>query len=59
MHTTGGDIERNRAAYYEDLESFCRMKYPVVAGIFKQLKEEYLQDALRMDRSAELTRFQY
>lgn len=55
----GGDIERNRAAYYEDLESFCRMKYPVVAGIFKQLKEEYLQDALRMDRSAELTRFQY
>lgn len=55
----GGDIERNRAAYYEDLESFCRMKFPVVAGIFKQLKEEYLQDALRMDKSAELTRFEY
>ena len=55
----GGDIERNRAAYYENLESFCRMKYPVVSTIFRRLKEEYLHDALRMDRSAELTRFQY
>lgn len=55
----GGDVERNRAAYYENLESFCRMKYPVVSTIFRRLKEEYLHDALRMDRSAELTRFQY
>lgn len=54
----GGDIERNRAAYYEDLESFCRMKFPVVAGIFKQLKEEYLHFARGADRSAELTLFQ-
>ena len=54
----GGDIERNRAAYYEDLESFCRMKFPVVAGIFKQLKEEYLHFAHGADRSAELTLFQ-
>ena len=55
----GGDIERNRAAYYENLERFCRMKYPVVSTIFRRIKEEYLHDALRMDMSAELTRFQY
>ena len=55
----GGDIERNRAAYFEDLESSYRMKFPVVAGIFKQLKEEYLHFAHSADRSAELTRFEY
>lgn len=55
----GGDIERNRAAYFEDLESSYRMKFPVVAGIFKQLKEEYLHFAHGADRSAELTRFEY
>lgn len=55
----GGDIERDRAAYYENLERFCRMKYPFVSTIFRRLKEEYLHDALRMDRSAELTRFEY
>lgn len=54
----GGDIERNRAAYFEDLESSYRMKFPVVAGIFKQLKEEYLHFAHGADRSAELTLFQ-
>ena len=55
----GGDIERNRAAYYEDLENSYRTKFPVVAAIFKQLKEDYLHFARSIDRSAELTRFEY
>lgn len=55
----GGDIERDRAAYYEDLENSYRTKFPVVAVIFKQLKEDYLHFARSIDRSAELTRFEY
>lgn len=55
----GGDIERDRAAYYEDLENSYRTKFPVVAAIFKQLKEDYLHFARSIDRSAELTRFEY
>lgn len=55
----GGDIEREKAAYFEKLEKYFKNKYPNVAEIFKRLSEGYLQDAKRMDEEAERRRLEH
>ncbi|MEP1016900.1 hypothetical protein, partial [Maribacter dokdonensis] len=49
----GGDIEREKAAYFEKLERDFKNKYPKVAEIFKKLSDGYLYDAKVMDDEAE------
>lgn len=55
----GGNIERQRAAYFEMLENEIQNKYPNVAEIFKDLKEGYLVRARREDESAERDKLEY
>ena len=55
----GGDIEREKAAYFEKLEKDFKNKYPNVGEIFKRLSEGYLLDAKRMDDEAERNRLEY
>lgn len=55
----GGDIEREKAAYFEKLEKDFKNKYPNVAEVFKRLSEGYLLDAQRMDDEAERLRLEY
>ncbi|MEO2070323.1 MAG: hypothetical protein ABGW99_03185 [Zunongwangia sp.] len=55
----GGDIEREKAAYFEKLEKDFKDKYPNVAEIFKRLSDGYLLDAKRMDDEAERNRLEY
>lgn len=55
----GGDIEREKAKYFEKLENDFKNKYPNVAEIFKYLKQEYLADAKRMDENAERDKLEY
>ena len=55
----GGNIEREKAAYFDKLANEFKNKYPVVAGIFKRMAEGYLIDAKRMDDQAERDRLEY
>lgn len=55
----GGNIERDKAAYFEKLFNDFKNKYPNVAEIFKRLSDGYLFDAKRMDESAERDRLEY
>jgi hypothetical protein len=55
----GGNIERDKAAYFEKLENDFKNKYPNVSEIFKHMKQGYLSDAKRMDESAERDRLEY
>ncbi|MGR3809142.1 hypothetical protein [Jiulongibacter sp. NS-SX5] len=55
----GGDIEREKAAYFEKLEKDFKNKYPSVAEIFKRLSDGYLFDAKRMDDEAERRKLEY
>ena len=55
----GGDIEREKAAYFEKLEKDFKNKYPNVAEVFKRLSDGYLFDAKRMDEEAERNRLEY
>lgn len=55
----GGDIEREKAAYFEKLEKDFKNKYPNVSEIFKRLSDGYLLDAKRMDDEAERSRLEY
>ena len=55
----GGDIEREKAAYFEKLGKDFRNKYPNVAKIFKGLSDRYLSDAKQMDEDAERSRLEY
>lgn len=55
----GGGIEREKAVYFEKLENGFRFQYPNVAGIFKDIKKNYLADAKRMDEEAERSRLEY
>ncbi len=55
----GGNIERNKAAYFEKLVTDFKNKYPNVAEIFKRLADGYLVDAKRMDDQAERDRLEY
>lgn len=55
----GGDIEREKATYFEKLSNDFKNKYPNVAEIFKHLEKGYLVDAKRMDEQAERDRLEY
>ncbi|HAL65357.1 MAG TPA: hypothetical protein DCP10_07315 [Bacteroidales bacterium] len=55
----GGDIEREKAAYFEKLANDCKNKYPSVAEIFKRMQQGYLAEAKRMDEEAERNRLEY
>jgi hypothetical protein len=55
----GGDIEREKANYFEKLEKDFKNKYPNVAKEFKRLCDGYHQDAKRMDEEAERRRLEY
>jgi hypothetical protein len=55
----GGDIEREKAAYFEKLANDCKNKYPSVAEIFKRMQQKYLEEAKRMDEEAERNRLEY
>lgn len=55
----GGNIERDKAAYFNKLANDFKNKYPVVAAIFKRMAEGYLIDAKRMDDQAERDRLEY
>lgn len=55
----GGDIEREKAAYFENLENDYNNKFPHVAEIFKNLKQGYLIDAKRIDEEAERNKLEY
>ena len=55
----GGDIEREKAAYFENLVNYCKNIYPSVAEVFKQMQQGYLVEAKRMDEEAERNRLEY
>jgi hypothetical protein len=55
----GGDIEREKATYFGKLATNFKNKFPNVAEIFKNLELAYLEDAKRMDESAERDRLDY
>lgn len=55
----GGDIEREKAAYFENLANEFNNKYPNVAEIFRQLQNGYLEEAKRMDEEAKRSRLEY
>ncbi|MDI6833605.1 MAG: hypothetical protein QMD02_07180 [Bacteroidales bacterium] len=55
----GGDIEREKAAYFEKLANDCKNKYPSVAEIFERMQQEYLAEAKRMDDEAVRNRLEY
>jgi len=55
----GGDIEREKASYFENLYNKFSNRFPNVAEIFKGLQRNYLADAQRMDESAERDRLEY
>ncbi len=55
----GGDIEREKAAYFEKLANDFKNKYLSVAEIFKRMQQGYLADAKRMDERAERDRLEY
>ena len=55
----GGDIEREKAKYFEKLADDFKNKYPNVSEIFKRLEIGYLADAKRMDEQAERDRLEY
>ena len=55
----GGDIERDKAAYFEKLANDFHDKYPNVAEIFTRMHQGYLADAKRMDERAERDKLEY
>lgn len=55
----GGNIEREKAAYFEKLANDFKNKYPSVAEIFKLRQQGYLADAKREDENAERDRLEY
>lgn len=55
----GGNIEREKADYFEKLANDFKNKYPNVAEIFKRMQQGYLAEAKRMDEEAERNRLEY
>jgi hypothetical protein len=55
----GGNIERRRATYFEKLATDYRNIYPNVAEIFKNMQQNYLAEAKRMDDAAERDKLEY
>ena len=58
-HFEGGDIEREKAAYFGKLADKFKNVYPNVSEIFKNLEQRYIEDAKRMDDRAERDRLEY
>ncbi len=56
---SGGDIERAHAKYFEKLAAAQKSKYPIIAGIFKNLAKGYLFDSKRQDEDAERNKLEY
>ena len=55
----GGDIEREKSAYFEKLANDFKNKYPNVSNIFRRMQDGYLADAKRQDESAERDKLEY
>lgn len=55
----GGNIERGQADYFKKIAKKHRRKYPIIAGIFDGLVEDYLHDARRIDEEAERSKLDY
>lgn len=55
----GGDIERNRAAYFQKLSNAHRNCFPAITRIFERLVVRYLAEAKRHDEDAEKDRLDY
>ena len=55
----GGDIERDNAAYFEDLKSQCLPLYPNVAKVFDNLANQYQQMAKEMDDHATIAKLDF
>jgi hypothetical protein len=55
----GGDIEREKASYFQKLATDFKLKYPNVAEIFANMAKSYLFDAKRQDEEAERDRLEY
>lgn len=55
----GGDIERDNAAYFEDLKSQCLPLYPHVAKVFGNLVDQYQQMAKEMDDEATIAKLDF
>ncbi|MBK7816316.1 MAG: hypothetical protein IPJ60_01460 [Sphingobacteriaceae bacterium] len=49
----GGKIERDHAKHFSELSKKIKSKYPGVASIFEKMAKYYLEDARRMDESAQ------
>jgi hypothetical protein len=55
----GGDIERARASSYKDIADGIRNRFPNVAGIFDDLEQWMLNDAIRFDNEAIYSKLEY
>lgn len=55
----GGDIEREKASYFQKLADDFKSKYPNVAEIFENMSKSYLFDAKRNDEEAERRKLEY
>tara|TARA_R110002167_G_scaffold13849_6_gene56834 strand:+ start:8424 stop:12218 length:3795 start_codon:yes stop_codon:yes gene_type:complete len=55
----GGDIERDKAAYFQKLADEFNIQYPNVAEIFMTMAKSYLHDAKQMDDDAERNKLEY
>jgi len=55
----GGNIEREKAAYFEKLANDHKIKYPTTAKIFQNMSKSYVRDAKRQDEDAERSRLDY
>jgi hypothetical protein len=55
----GGNIEREKAAYFQKLANDHKIKYPNTAKIFQNMSKSYVRDAKRQDEDAERSRLEY
>jgi|26BtaG_2_1085354.scaffolds.fasta_scaffold02139_1 hypothetical protein len=55
----GGNIERKKASYFQNLTDDYKNKYPTVAEIFKKLSDGYILEAKQEDDDAERNRLEY
>lgn len=55
----GGNIERGHAAYFKDLADKTKGSYPNISAIFRNMENNYLADAKRMDEEAERDKLEY
>ena len=55
----GGDIERGRFEYFNNLASQHRNKFPTITKIFENLANRYKRDSKRVDNDAERRDLEY